>query len=66
MGFFSFQEIMMITVCGNDFERKRDWAAWTVAINWRIRQRLPRVTKFAFEKGLIMNGRDDYEVKNYV
>lgn len=33
--------------------RKRDWAAMYVASFWRIRQRLPRVTAYAVEKGYL-------------
>jgi len=31
----------------------RLWGAWVVSNNWRISQRLPRLTKFAIRVGLI-------------
>lgn len=32
--------------------RKRDFAAIRVKLNWRIRKRLPRITKLAIEMGM--------------
>ena len=31
----------------------RLWAAWQISFNWRIHQRLPRLTKFAKKVGLV-------------
>lgn len=37
----------------NDFYTRRDYAALRVAINWRIRRRLPRLTSYAISCGFI-------------
>jgi len=34
----------------------REWAALMVAYNWRIQQRLPRVTEYALSLNLLNKG----------
>jgi len=41
---------------------KKEYALYMVINNWRIRQRLPRITKLAIELGYIKNKDDGKDI----